>query len=193
MWAPFQRRNQDWNVQLSNPEAMGPTDVDKIAHELRLAAYLLPAVLSAEPRELIKRESPDFEVPLEGGALFAEVVEAVPDAVSESGTMNVAAQRNRPLKSGTPCVIYRVETENLAGKIRGVIAEKIRKATQWVKDDPRLAGKLILLMSTGQAPMRVFDYFQNAAQLEQLVPLTSIEPFSAVVLGDETGAYVWRP
>lgn len=48
----------------------------------------------------------------------------------------------------------------------------------------------MLLVNGGHAPLWLRDYFRDVDALQTHVPLAAIEPFMAVALGDETGAFV---
>ena len=115
-----------------------------------------------------------------------EIVDAIPDAVSSSGTMNLAKRRSRA--SSEP---YHVAADQFVAVIAREIEGKRRKASRWQQDEPELRGRLILLVNGGQGPMQLRDYCRSVEQWQRWVP-PSIDPFVQVAVGDETGAFVCR-
>jgi hypothetical protein len=188
MWTPFTFRRDDWNLALAPPSSpLSPSDAVKEAYELRLLRLLLPPLLGAIPQAVRKRERPDFEIVTATGALFVEIVDAVPDAVSASGTMNLAQRRSR-----TNLERYRVDRAQFGAVIARVIDGKRRKASLWLHGEPKLQGKLVLLVNGGQGPLGLRHYFPDVDSLKKHAALTAIDPFIALALGDETGAFLAR-
>jgi hypothetical protein len=186
MWAPFTPRRAFWDLTVSNPSpSRSKSDAQKDAHELRLLNWLLPTLLNTAPTRVTKCESPDFEIILASDRVFAEMVDAIPDAVSKAGAINLAQRRSRP--NPAP---YHVDPAQFAAVITREIEAKRGKARDWVNEEPALAKKLVLLVNGGQAPLWLRDYFRDVSALTKHVPLMAIDPFVAVVLGDETGAFV---
>jgi hypothetical protein len=184
-WHPFLRVvPQDLQSVYIGPKITSP--VTKDAHELRLLGILLPGILSVTPLRVLKRESPDFEITTHDGSVFVEIVDAIPDAVSSSGTMNLAKRRSRA--SSEP---YHVAAEQFVAVIAREIEGKRRKASRWQQDEPELRGRLMLLVNGGQGPMQLRDYCRSVEQWQCRVP-PSIDPFVQVAVGDETGAFVCR-
>lgn len=193
MWKLNKTRTESWSLVISNASsARSRTEKLKEAHELRILNLLLLQFLPAQPERVTKRESPDFQVLTATGPLFVEVVEAIPDAVTADSTTNVARLRSdvrRWNHVNTP--LYHVEVPQFGAAIARVIKDKRGKARQWLSDDQELCGRpLVLLISGGQAPLRLRDYFPDAVTLQKHVAVATIDPFAAVVFGDETGAFV---
>jgi len=186
MWKAFKTRAQSWSLVISNPTAVSTSEATKQAHELRVLNLLLPTILDVTPERVWKRESPDFEVMTTDNNLYVELVDAVPDAVSASSTMNLAQRRSRENR-----VPYHVKNEQFGETIAREIAAKRNKANQWVSREPALQGKLVLFVNGGHGSLWLRHYFCDARALDAHVPLTVIDPFAAIVLGDETGAFVW--
>jgi len=184
-WRPFARFSP-WDLcgLYVGPSIASPKS--KEAYELRVLGMLLPGILSVPPLRVLKRESPDFEVTATEGSLFVEIVDAVPDAISSSGNMNLAKRRSRP--NSEP---YHVEAEQFAAVIGREIDEKRSKALRWQQAEPELRGRLILAVNGGQGPMQLREYFRHVEQYQRMVS-ASIEPFVKVLVGDETGAYICR-
>ncbi len=183
MWRPFVHFDP-WDVAAS---CAGSLLNAKEHYELRVLGFVLPALLDAPPARIIKRESPDFEVVTTQGAMLVELVDAVPNAVSDSGTMNLAKRRSRPSSD-----FYHVEAVQFGAVIATQIEAKKAKARDWLQRDPAFQGRLILGVNVGQGPLSITEYLRSADQTAQLVQLNTIEPFQAVVLADGSGAYVWR-
>jgi hypothetical protein len=125
---------------------------------------LLPGILGVTPVRVLKRESPDFEITTPKGSLFVEIVDAVPDAISSSGAMNLAKRRSRA--NSEP---YHVEADQFAAVIAREIDGKRRKALQWQQDEPVLRGRLILAVNGGQGPMQLRDYCRSIDQWQRWV------------------------
>lgn len=187
MWQPFKIRTVSWNLSACGLVSSSASDMEKSAHELRLLNLLLPTILDVPPDLVEKRESPDFEVVTTTGSLFVEIVDAVPDAISVSGIMNLAKRRGR--QNSTP---YHVNDRQFGEVIASQIEAKRGKARRWLQADPKLGRRLVLLVNGGLAPMRLRDYFRDAVALRSHVAVAAIDPFAFVALGDETGAFVWE-
>jgi len=186
MWTRFTPRRRDWNLHIANPSPLlSASDVSKQAYELRLLNLLLPTLLEAPPEMVTKRESPDFEILTTRGPLFVESVDAIPDAIDATHTMNLARRRSRENLSP-----YHADRAQFAATIARVIEAKRQKARPWVSKEPELRGGLVLLVNGGQAPLWLRHYFRDVGAVQRHVPLTAIEPFIAVALGDETGAFL---
>jgi len=187
MWRPFKQRSNTWSLSAFNDSApKSASDAAKHGHEFRLLDLLLPTILDERPIAITKRESPDFEVTTRAGSLFFEAVDAVPDGVSGSSTMNLAKRRSRPNPNS-----YRVDAAQFGKVIAREIDAKRQKATRWLHAEPQLAGRMVLLVNGGQGPLRLRHYFTDVETLGGLVRVTAIDPFQVVALGDETGAFIW--
>jgi hypothetical protein len=186
MWTFIPRRHL-WSLSVANPpSAPSVSDAQKQAYELRILTWLLPTFLEDAPPPVIRRESPDFEISTTGRAVFVEIVDAVPDAVSSDGsTMNLAERRSRDNPSS-----YHVERGQFGATIARVIEEKRRKARAWISKEPELQGKLSLFVNGGQGPLWLRHYFPDADALRSQVAMAATDPFTAIVLGDETGAFI---
>ena len=153
-----------------------------------LDAGELSRALSSRPLDVRGRESPDFEIVLsDGSVVYVEVVDASPEAIDENGCMNLDKRRSRP--NSAP---YRVDAKEFGEQICRVIATKQVKAGAWIAKDVQLLGSMILLVNAGKGPLSVRHYFPTSLAMEAAVPLATASPFVSVIVGDETGAYVWR-
>src|SRR5580692_7707951 len=90
MWRPFRPRVVLWNLSAIGLGCASKSDAEKFAYELRLLNLFLPTILNVRPVGVTKRESPDFEVTTSSGSLFVEVVDAIPDGISTSGSMKLS-------------------------------------------------------------------------------------------------------
>lgn len=188
MWQPFQKRVSTWDLGglVTGARRTSAQNAAKDSHELRLLELLLPVLLPGPPVGICKRESPDFEIKTPAGSSFVEHVDAVPDALDESGRTNLAKRRSRPNQD-----FYRVDPAQFGAEIARVIKAKCAKAIKWLQQEPQMAGRLVLLVNGGLGPMPILDYFRDHLTLGQLVPLSSISPFTVAAIVDERGAYVW--
>ena len=188
MWTDFKPHPLRWNLVPSNLDAQAsPAERVKTDYEVRVLNILLPAIiLDGIPVGLVKRESPDFEVETVRGSLFVEVVDAVPVAVSLDDSMNLAKRRSR--ENDEP---YSIDSVEFAHAVTEQIEKKCLKASAWVSTEPSLRGALVLLVNAGQAPLSIVEYFRDPKAREMLVGSPGIAPFIAVVVGDETGAFVF--
>lgn len=182
-WRPF-RPLTPWDLSgvYRGPSVASPRS--KEAYELRMLGMLLPGLLSAPPLQVLKRESPDFEVTTQDGSLFVELVDAIPDATSRNGRMNLAKRRSRP--NDEP---YYVVPEQFLNVIAREIESKRNKALRWQQEQPELRGQLVLAVNGGQAPLSLVEYYQTMVRWQRYVS-NAIDPFVQVVVGDETGALV---
>jgi hypothetical protein len=124
MWKSFKTRTQSWSLVISNPTAVSTSEATKQVHELRVLNLLLPTILDVTPERVWKRESPDFEVTTTDDNLYVELVDAVPDAISASSTMNLAQRRSR--ENPVP---YHVENEQFGETSRARSLRSARRRT----------------------------------------------------------------
>lgn len=187
MWSEFQVHRVNWLLS-SSFASSSRIDKAKAAYEECVLNLLLPAVVDANPVRLAKRESPDFEVLTSDGSIFVELVDAVPDGTSEQDSMNLARRRAEKRKD-----MYWVDPRQFAGVIARVIQDKQQKARKWALEEPRVATRLVLLVNGGQGPLGIREYMGTSLEINRLLGIRDVAPFAAVVLGDEMGAYVWKP
>ncbi len=187
MWQLSSQQSGPWDVSASNANRlMSVSESVKRAHELRILNLLLSLAIQQKPSELTNRESPDFEVVTPTGRLFVEVVEAVPDAISEMSTMNLAKRRDRSNPN-----TYRVDEVQFGKVIADRINDKRRLAMKWLQADQRLHDRTLLLVYGGTGPLPMQCYFHDVPTFHKYVGVTQIDPFCVVVAGDERGGFVW--
>ena len=182
-WCPFRPfAPRDLTGVYAGPSIVSP--ISKEAYELRVLGMLLPAVLLVPPLRVTRRESPDFEITAAQSKFFVEIVDAVPDAVSPIGTMNITERRSRP-----NVMPYHVDADQFATVIAREISKKRGKALRWQQGEPELQGRLVLLVNGGQGPKSLGEYFRDINEWCRGAP-SAIDPFIKIVVGDETGAFV---
>jgi len=115
------------------------------------------------------------------------LVDAVPCAISSSSREQLAKRRSRPNNEA-----YRIDVDQFGDVIGKEIRRKQAKAETWIRKEPSLTGRLILLVNGGQGPLPLVNYFPNNQMFAAAVPLQSISPFRAVAVADWGGAYVWE-
>lgn len=188
-WEPWKPSRGAWNLDvddsLESARTPSASDASKHAHELRILNLLLPLVLPTAPSRAERRESPDFELELSSGRAFVEIVDAIPDAVSKSGRMNVAKRRSRENNDS-----YHVDPAQFADAIAQQIEAKRIKASTWLRVKPQLKGHLVLLVNAGQGAFSLQDYARDRAMTARIKSIATIDPFSVVVVGDDSGAFV---
>ena len=152
-------------------------------HEFRILNTLMPAAKNGTPIDVIKRESPDFEVKYcNGDVCFVEIVEAIPEVQEiDTGTISNLERRRDHRRRDHGYSPYTVDPKRYSRCIADRIDRKTKLANKWV-----CRPIYLLVWLSNPVPANPWsDYVAEAGRL-----VNSVSPFVKVAIGSPGQIYV---
>ena len=165
-------------IASSNPGTRRLTD-----HEFRILNTLMPTARNGTPIDVVKRESPDFEVKYSNDDVcFVEVVEAVPEVQdTNTGTISNLERLRHHGRRDNRSVTYTADWKKYSRCIADRIDEKTKLAKKW-----EVTPIYLLVWVSNPVPTTPFsDYVVEAGLL-----IDSVSPFVKLVIGNPGQIYI---